>query len=40
MMGVLTGILIFALGFITGYVCKKDPRSKDGKFKKKKWWQL
>lgn len=31
--------LFAAFFFGLGYFSRQDPRNKDGKFKKKKWWQ-
>jgi len=31
--------MVYIFGCITGWILKEDPRGKDGKFKKKSWWQ-
>lgn len=38
-MEILSFIMNVFAGIIIGLYLARDPRGKDGKFKKKKWWQ-
>lgn len=35
----ILGGLIVLLVFAAGYLIKQDPRDKNGRFKKKQWWE-